>query len=450
VSYSRHDVEAVTRIVEALKRFDNITVFKDTEDILPTEEWRRRLEGLIVAADTIVFCLSPNSVASEVCAWEVATAERLNKRIAPLVIERVDSPSVPDGLSKLNYIFATGHDDFGRAIGDLASAIGTDINWIREHTRIGELTQRWLGRGEPKDALLRGRELEDAEKWASYQPSNAPTRTSDMSRLLQLSRNEAIASERRSRRTQVAIYSLMIGVITALTAVIFREFLIRQYDWYVRTQLYARNFVYPYVLSPVQELSLKPGESFRDCAPKSDICQDMVVLPRGEYWMGLPEAESNGDEVPRHRVKIGYSLAVAKFDVTWEAWDRCVALGGCSGVPQDAGFGRQGYPLINVSWHEAKAYVEWLARVTGKPYRLLTEAEWEYAARGVTSPDAPHPTFPWGNDTKEICRHANLADRSYRTRYYEQYENCDDGHISTSPSGERRLVVMPWLADSGR
>ena len=54
-------------------------------------------------------------------------------------------------------------------------------------------------------------------------------------------------------------------------------------------------------------------------------------------------------------------------------------------------------PVINVSWDQAKAYVAWLSRVTGKPYRLLSEAEWEYAARGVTSAEAPHPPYWWGN-----------------------------------------------------
>ena len=53
--------------------------------------------------------------------------------------------------------------------------------------------------------------------------------------------------------------------------------------------------------------------------------------------------------------------------------------------------------MINVSWDQAKAYVAWLSRMTGKPYRLLTEAEWDYAARGVTSADAPHPPYPWGD-----------------------------------------------------
>lgn len=70
---------------------------------------------------------------------------------------------------------------------------------------------------------------------------------------------------------------------------------------------------------------------------------------------------------------------------------------GCDGRPTgDAGWGKERLPLINVSWDQAKAYLAWLSRMTGKSYRLLTEAEWEYAARGVTSADAPHPPYPWG------------------------------------------------------
>jgi formylglycine-generating enzyme required for sulfatase activity len=298
-----------------------------------------------------------------------------------------------------------------------------------------EEAAEWVAGGKsPRDLIRRRERLREAEALLTdpmFTGALAPARD-----YLALCRREENASRSRSRRRQVAIYTLMLGVICALTAVVFRDFIMRQYNWYIRTELqYARASVWPHVLSPDSERLLKLGDSFRDCAPDADVCQDMIVLPKGEYWMGLPENESNGDEVPRHRVKIDYALAVGKFDVTWEAWDRCVDLGGCSKVPHDAGFGHKGYPLINVNWYEAKAYVDWLARVTGKPYRLLTEAEWEFAARGVTSPNAPHPTFPWGNDATDICKHANLADISYRTRYYEEYENCDDGYVSTSPVG---------------
>ena len=244
-----------------------------------------------------------------------------------------------------------------------------------------------------------------------------------------------------ARRTRLAVSGLLLG-LSVLALYVFREPLIRQYNWYVRTELlYARAAVWPFVLPPERERALNPGETFRDCAADADVCQDMVVLPKGEYWMGLPDNESNGDETPRHKVKIDYPLAVAKFDVTWEAWDRCVALGGCSGVPQDEGFGHVGYPVINVTWHDAKDYVDWLARVTGKPYRLLSEAEWEYAARGVTRTNQPHPTFPWGNDPADICKHANLADKSFLTSYSKdivfnnEVVECDDGKVATASVG---------------
>jgi formylglycine-generating enzyme required for sulfatase activity len=74
---------------------------------------------------------------------------------------------------------------------------------------------------------------------------------------------------------------------------------------------------------------------------------------------------------------------VSKFDVTFDDWDACVSVGGClqEGRANDRGFGRGTRPVIYVSWDDAQAYVRWLSQMTGKPYRLLTEAEWEYSAR---------------------------------------------------------------------
>ena len=137
VSYSRADREFVARLVAALEAREDFQVFRDTEDILPSEEWRARLAKLIGEADTVVFCLSPESAASEVCAWEVSQAEALNKRIAPVVVRDVAS-AVPGGLAKLNYIFFTEAHDFDRALDKLMLALNTNIAWVREHTRLGE------------------------------------------------------------------------------------------------------------------------------------------------------------------------------------------------------------------------------------------------------------------------------------------------------------------------
>ncbi len=128
------------------------------------------------------------------------------------------------------------------------------------------------------------------------------------------------------------------------------------------------------------------GDVFRDC----EGCPEMVVVPAGEYMMGSPEWEANRgkDEGPRHRVRIRRVFAAGKHEVTFEEWDACVAEGGCRGYrPGDAGWGRGRRPVIRVSWEDAKAYVGWLSEKTGKEYRLLTEAEWEYVARaGTTGP----------------------------------------------------------------
>ncbi|MDE0002975.1 MAG: SUMF1/EgtB/PvdO family nonheme iron enzyme [Rhodospirillaceae bacterium] len=131
---------------------------------------------------------------------------------------------------------------------------------------------------------------------------------------------------------------------------------------------------------------LTVGETFRDCAS----CPEMVVLPTGSFVMGSPAREEgrDEDEGPQHHVEIRYSLAIGKYEVTFAEWDICVASGGCGEYrPDDWGWGRGDHPVIEVSWRDAQSYVHWLSRETGEDYRLLSEAEWEYAARaGTTGP----------------------------------------------------------------
>src|SRR5258708_1281923 len=111
--------------------------------------------------------------------------------------------------------------------------------------------------------------------------------------------------------------------------------------------------------------------------------------------MGAPKGERGGDktERPQHRVTFARPFAVGRFAMTFEEWDACVADGGCNGYrPDDDGYGRGRQPVINVSWNDAKAYVAWLARKTGRVYRLLSESEREYVTRaGTTTP------YWWGS-----------------------------------------------------
>lgn len=128
------------------------------------------------------------------------------------------------------------------------------------------------------------------------------------------------------------------------------------------------------------------GTVYRDCP----TCPEMVVIAPGGFTMG---EVGHTRRTPLHTVTIKYSFAVGRYDVTFDEWDACTADGGCFYRADDHGWGRGRQPVINVSWDDAQGYVAWLSKKTGKHYRLLSEAEWEYVARAGTT-----TIFWWGND----------------------------------------------------
>jgi formylglycine-generating enzyme required for sulfatase activity len=138
--------------------------------------------------------------------------------------------------------------------------------------------------------------------------------------------------------------------------------------------------VYRQAASAVATPASQPGDIVRDC----ESCPEMIVLGGGLYTMGSPanEAGRDGDEGPRREVSIA-PFALSKTEITFAQWDACLAGGGCNGYsPSDGGQGRGDRPVVNVSWQDAQAYLDWLnSRAGGVRYRLASEAEWEYAAR---------------------------------------------------------------------
>jgi formylglycine-generating enzyme required for sulfatase activity len=173
------------------------------------------------------------------------------------------------------------------------------------------------------------------------------------------------------------------------------------------------------------------GESFRDC----EACPEMVALAPGAFVMGSNDGDPT--EKPAHRVSIARPFALGRYAVTTAQWRACVTAGGCSyapkaDVPDDA-------PIHNVSWEDAQAYVRWLTTLTGKPYRLPSEAEWEYAARGGTT-----TKYWWGDQigvAKANCRGCGGP--------WESARPAPVGSFPPNPFGlfDMNGGVAQWVAD---
>jgi formylglycine-generating enzyme required for sulfatase activity len=182
---------------------------------------------------------------------------------------------------------------------------------------------------------------------------------------------------------------------------------------------------------------------------------EMVRIPTGEFWMGSREddQEAGASEKPRHRVTIPRPFEIGKYEVTFDEYDQFAHATGRA-LPSDQGWGRARRPVINVSWEDAVAYAAWLSGMTGKAYRLPTEAEWEYAARAGSE-----AARFWGDGPEQACQYANGADRSYRQAGYGgEIHDCEDGFVFTAEVGSLEANslglhdmignVWEWVQDS--
>jgi formylglycine-generating enzyme required for sulfatase activity len=208
-------------------------------------------------------------------------------------------------------------------------------------------------------------------------------------------------------------------------------------------------------LSSAEECALKPSDVFKECSQ----CPEMVVVPAGAFTMGSPESENgrDEDEGPLHQVTFVRPFAVGRFLVTVDQFAAFVAEtrrdagSKCqtfeSGEFEERsgrswrtpGFPQRGnHPVVCVDWDDVKAYADWVARKTGKLYRVPTEAEWEYAARGRTQPGS-YPRYWFGNDEAGLCRYGNVADQTVKSVIAGSkpwaVAPCNDGYAFTSPVG---------------
>jgi len=367
ISYSRRDSSDFADELVAGLELAGFAPILDRHDIAAGEEWEARLGSLIQTADTVVFVVSPEAVKSERCVWEVDKSLAESKRLLPVVFKPVPESDIPEQLRRRQFVrFDTG-PGINRPLAQLAEALRQDIDWIREHTRIGELAQRWVTRSRLEALLLRGDELAAAQTWVGNWKPGAPAVTDVMRSFIATSKEAEAASllksnsaRRRVIRMQALVAALLLAVIIGLVGWIKQAYIGEQWRWWTVTRPYMVSQVRPHVLTAAQEQALKPGDSFKECATD---CPEMIVVPAGSFVMG----GSITHESPQHTVTIAKPFAASKYQVTFADWDACVTGGGCNGYkPNDQGWGRGQQPMINVNWDDAQQYVAWLSKVTGQ------------------------------------------------------------------------------------
>jgi hypothetical protein len=262
------------------------------------------------------------------------------------------------------------------------------------------------------EALLMGLPLANAQSWLVK-------RAGDIN---EIDSNFIVPSRKAARRRQQRVQALVGGLVVVLALVgvgwLEQNFLLEVFYW--------RVVMGPSVLTAGQEKekAAKPGSDFKECATG---CPTMVVVPAGTFKMGLPviEKDRSHNEGPQHEVMIAKLFAVGRTEVTFAEWDACVAAGGCPKVP-DSSWGRYDRPVINVSWDDAKQYADWLSRITGKKYRLLSEAEWEYAARAGTT-----TIYSWGDDIGKEMPTAVAVVANGLSRRHPWVRSCRISLVST-------------------
>lgn len=324
-------------------------------------------------------------------------------------------------------IIEVAHEAILRQWGRLASWLEEDAALLLVLSGVQSAARDWQHHGREAAWLLATGRLREARR-LFLRPNFVAHLSQVDQEYLRASQMAADATRRRRVRAGAMIGALVVLAVLALSLLIGSNLA------YLRARIEAFR---PQVLSAQAEHALKAGELFKECSN----CPVMVVVPAGNFLMGSPDNETGAptNERPQHVVTIARAFAVSSFEVTFEEWDNCVLLGGCGNHPRDQGWGRGARPVINVNWYDAQQYASWLSRMTGKAYRLLTEAEWEYVARAGSQ-----TRYAWGNAIG-----VNLANCDGCGSPWDNKETAPVGSFAPNSFGLNDMSgnVWEWVED---
>lgn len=405
ISYRRQDGPGMAgRIFDKLtERFGHDAVFMDVEGIPPGSDFRQHITSRIDEAKVLLALIGSNWLRAsgpkgrlddqnDFVRKELEAAFERGVPVIPGLLGNTPMPraeDLPNSIARLAYLNPTRVNDgadFQRHIERLMLELEVRLGVLSPPERIRAVAE---AQTENLSELLRIAKLDPTQHLRFQEWSHSSFRDNDLrgcdftgGRLLSCDFKEALIAGARFDLAEIDRVGWDAGPRTNLRAA---------KDWVD----FAKNW--KRAEKPVSDRHLDVGAVFQD-AP---FGPEMVVVPPGSFVMGSPEdePERSRNDSPQHEVTIGDPVAVGRYAVTFEEWDFAQddhdwqrITGVKPHKPEDHGWGRGDRPVINVNWEDAQAYVKWLRDKTGKAYRLLSEAEWEYVARaGTTSP------FWWGD-----------------------------------------------------
>jgi formylglycine-generating enzyme required for sulfatase activity len=324
-------------------------------------------------------------------------ADHPNRLITTVTREVVSATLVPEStpLGETTYAEVS-HEAIFQRWDKLRGWIAAEREFLawRSVLEIDRHTWEAAPKDAKNDALLMGFPLKQALGWLARRPDD----------ILPVDRKFVELSRRMAFLRRLRVQAAIGGLVVALACGVLAWW---QGQW-LKEQAYRIANVR--ALSSRAVLALESGKTFRDCTD----CPTMVVIPGGTFWMGSPEGQVPAKrEQPQHQVMIANAFAASIYEVTFDEWDTCARVGDCNPDVNAGSWGRGKQPVINVTWADAERYTKWLSRITDRTYRLLTEAEWEYAARAAKPNSAANEQtlYFFGNDDEaQLPKYAWYAD----------------------------------------
>jgi hypothetical protein len=215
ISYSRRDQAFVEKLDAALKSLSR-DPWVDWEDIHKGEEWWKAIQRGIESANTFIFVISPDSVASAVCRDEVNYAAQCNKRFLPIVWrEGFDLNQLHPAIASHNWLFFRETDDFNHALKELIRAMDTDLNHLRTHTRLLVRAAEWQSKAQNSSYLLRGLDLQEADQWLMHGFAKEPKPTALQTQYINSSREAEMAAlkARQKARWIVVLTTILVNMV---------------------------------------------------------------------------------------------------------------------------------------------------------------------------------------------------------------------------------------------